>query len=320
MQTDTNGAPSPFSGGEQAVRRGSWPRHDPLAALGGAKCLACGAPAWRGGYPHDTRFDGAGYRFFACAGCGAHFINPVPDAATLARMYAPDAYHQAFYADDGRANHDTMITHLRAHLTDGARVLDYGCGNGDFLRAALAAGFLAQGAEFGASAADAAAERSGASVFDLMRGDWRDADEWDAIHLGDVIEHMTDPLPTLAGIVARLRPGGVLAAQGPLELNGSLIGMCVRAWARAKAARGQQGSFIPWHVLYFDARAQRALFDRLGLHPIAWQVHEDGWPYSHHGGARGMIARMGVALARLPGLRGRWGNRFVALYRKPAAG
>ncbi len=279
-------------------------------------CLLCGGALGGAAYPHDTAFAGTTYRFAACHGCGAHCIAPLPGAGALAAMYAPGAYHDQFYAQDGRAAHGAMMALLVRHLPAGARVLDYGCGNGDFLRAAAAAGFVAQGAEFGAAAA-AASVRAGVPVHDLTKGDWPPATaRWDAVHFGDVLEHLTDPGASLARMMAHLPPGGLVAAQGPLELQASLVGAATRLNGAVKHRLGGMGTFTPWHLTYTNARAQRGLFARAGLRELHWQVHEDGWPYAGQHGLRGAIAGVAIMLARLPGLRGRLGNRFTALYRK----
>lgn len=281
-------------------------------------CPYCDGAAAGPAFPFSTQFAGNSYDYLGCSVCGTHFITPAPDAAALDRLYAPTAYHDCFYADAADHHHAASAARLAAYLGPGAKVLDYGCGSGDFIRAARAAGLAAEGAEHNAAAAAQAALRSGARVFDVSVPDWQDEGPWDCIHLGDVVEHMPQPREQLASLLRSIRPGGLLSVEGPLEVNASLVYACIRINDRIRRALGRrQGDFPPYHLIFTDAAAQRALFNRLGatLTPLEWSVHETGWPYRANGVMRNLLALAAIGISRLPWARGRIGNRFSALFR-----
>lgn len=97
----------------------------------------------------------------------------------------------------------------------GQRVLDVGCGNGDFLEAATDAGWDAVGLEPDPDAAAVGQARG----FDVRAGGLEVLDGlsscFDAVTLNHVIEHLHSPGDALAVILRVLKPGGVLYIDTP---------------------------------------------------------------------------------------------------------
>ena len=96
-----------------------------------------------------------------------------------------------------------------------ARVLDIGCGAGEWLTAAAAAGWTACGAE-----PDPAACAVGLGKgFEVRQGSaeaWADAaGTFDAVTMNHVIEHVHHPVRTLEVVFSLLRPGGQLFIETP---------------------------------------------------------------------------------------------------------
>jgi 2-polyprenyl-3-methyl-5-hydroxy-6-metoxy-1,4-benzoquinol methylase len=88
------------------------------------------------------------------------------------------------------------------------RVLDFGCGFGQFLEMCSLFGLEAVGVD------RSQARRSGAGTpifaeLDEAKGDF------DAITLFEVLEHLDDPLSMLKILKARLKPGGVMIVEVP---------------------------------------------------------------------------------------------------------
>lgn len=286
------------------------PSHSP-------SCPLCGGTGKARAFPYASRWLGREFVYLACDGCGTRYINPVPDAELLAQIYAPGDYHDRFYDGDGHSAYHRTSRLLASHLPKGSRVLDYGCGAGQLLAALTAEGFVAEGGEFSAAAADNAARRAGCRVFDLSQPGWQDQGPWDCIHLGDVIEHLIAPLETLRAILGALSPDGLLSAEGPLEANPSPVNAAANltGWVKTRLRPGEVPEFPPYHLIFTNASAQRAMFGRLGypLTELVWQLDENGWPYRGNGAVRNAIALVAMAGAQVvPG----WGNRFRSLHRK----
>jgi len=100
-------------------------------------------------------------------------------------------------------------------LAKGA-VLDIGCTVGTFLQAAKDAGWEATGIEPNPLTAKAARARG----FTVHEGFYDEAmaarlPKYDAVHMGDVIEHVLDPVELMKLVRRALKPGGVLFVATP---------------------------------------------------------------------------------------------------------
>jgi SAM-dependent methyltransferase len=260
------------------------------------------------------------YRYLRCRECRAVFVDPVPDADAFAAMYAKSDYHDRHYVERDTTAYDTSARLLATLAPSGARVLDYGCGVGLFVGALAREGFDAHGIELDADAAAAAARATGRPVYDADAFWDRDAGgRFDVIHLGDVLEHLPDPVQRAQQLLARLSPGGLLFLEGPIEENASPVYAAARAFGavRRRLQPERVGAHPPTHLLRMDAAQQRAFFARLGL-PVTflhWSVEETGWPYAGRGRLEDAVARVAIALGGRTVAGVTFGNRFRAVVR-----
>jgi SAM-dependent methyltransferase len=234
-------------------------------------------------------------------------------------MYAQHDYHYHFYQEDNNLEeYRASAAFLRKHLASGGRVLDYGCGMGHFLIALREQGFKPFGVEFDPDAAKAAALRTNCEVISVD-GFMQSTIErpFDAIHLGDVLEHLPNPAETLSQLLAYLKPGGLLFAEGPLERNASPV-----FWARSlmgeikrRIKPGLAANHPPTHLYFTGAQQQRAFFSRVSanLTLLKWEVFETGWPYSTKG-LRRHIAAFAKELGGKSILNTTFGNKFRGIF------
>ena len=278
-------------------------------------CPLCGGEPDGRRFPYQTRYDGIDFNYLGCRSCATVFVDPVPGPSTFARMYAKSAYHDVHYGDSDVGHYRASVDLMAKHLPAGAFVLDYGCGAGGFMSACKEGGYRTFGVDFDASAARSAGDRVGcdwASVSDFASG-YSDI-LFDVIHLGDVLEHLPDPLGTLLSLVPRLRPGGYLYVEGPLEVNPSPVYWSAQLFGSLKrlVKPGFIASHPPTHLFRTDAKAQREFFSRLGsdFRLVEWDVYETGWPYKGNGPVKTLIGDLACRLGGLKIGPLRFGNRF----------
>jgi SAM-dependent methyltransferase len=220
-------------------------------------------------------FSHGDYRVVRCADCRLLMLNPQPSDAELAQIYN----HTYFLGDDtpeGRAlvaemKSATARRYLRCIAQyrgmHGGRLLEIGCGQGDFLLEAQHLGYDVMGVELSLSAAQQAQRRLGAGrivcgeIESVALGTAR----FDVCVLSDVIEHTRDPLAFLRTIRCLLKPDGVLFIATP----------SLDSWS-ARLLRQNWLEFKPEHLFYFDTNTiQNALyrtgFDRIVVEP-GWKI------------------------------------------------
>ncbi|MBN8491264.1 MAG: class I SAM-dependent methyltransferase [Burkholderiales bacterium] len=285
-------------------------------------CPLCAGIASRTGFPFAVEFDGKVFNYVRCGRCLSVFVDPVPDAQALARMYARSDYHDCHYAECQSGHYSAAARLLRDYAPEGATVLDYGCGLGHFLHATRSAGFNAHGVEFDAEAAEAAALRSGCPVIPVAEFERQPRmPHFDVVHLGDVLEHLPDPTDTQTRLLECLRPGGLLFVEGPLEENPSPVYWASRGFGTFKRwlRPGFVGRGTPTHLFRTSASPQLDFFRRVapGFELLHWEIYETGWPYDGGGLLKRMISRSAMLLGGKRIGRVAFGNRFTALFRAP---
>jgi 2-polyprenyl-3-methyl-5-hydroxy-6-metoxy-1,4-benzoquinol methylase len=236
---------------------------EPVAEI--RHCDLCGAsrtePVLESG-----RLDGPLVR---CVGCGLHYVGHRSsglafgndDAAQTSERIgaANNAFSPLPRSEERRLNELNARWRLELigdRATKG-RLLEVGCGRGDFLRVA-AERFDVSGVEPNpALFSDAVAE---ARVHRGRIEDVPDDESWmgfDVAASFHVIEHVDSPSSFVRSIVERLRPGGLLVLETP-DIGSTPY--------RLLGARWRQ--FIPEHYYFFDRSTLTRLLETNGLRII----------------------------------------------------
>lgn len=135
------------------------------------------------------------------------------DRIVYDRMAAHDSTHWWY-----RARRDILADYLRryAHLPEGARILEIGCGTGHNL-AMLGQFGQVDALEIDPAAREIASQRLGRSVGDAplpaLPGVERAA--YDLVAVLDVVEHIEDDIAALAAMATCLKPGGKILIAVP---------------------------------------------------------------------------------------------------------
>jgi len=162
------------------------------------------------------------FHLVRCENCCCVFLFPQPTPQVLAEAYATDYYGEGEEKFSGWI--ETVLDRFRkrrarlvvSHVEVGGKVLDIGCGNGNFLRYVAAEGRKAFGLELPGNSLERARRIPELSLKEgrLQRGDYP-GDSFDMITLWHVFEHLDRPRETLEIIDEILKPGGFLVLSLP---------------------------------------------------------------------------------------------------------
>ena len=162
----------------------------------------------------------------ACTQCGLIRTNPMPTPEELAEYYttAYRADYQLAFAGGPPRHHlvrsrrDAVFRAnlLAPKLKDGARLLDFGSGSGEFLDEARKRGCTVIGVEPGRDYAEYSRTHYGVEVLDEAEDPDRfPAGHFDVVSTNHVLEHLRNPAETMERLARWLKPDGILFAAVP---------------------------------------------------------------------------------------------------------
>jgi ubiquinone/menaquinone biosynthesis C-methylase UbiE len=186
---------------------------------------------------------------------------------SLQRMSAEDYHARLWEAVPPGARPPYMqarLAFLLERLPPGARVLDVGCGEGDFTAALLRAGREAVGIDV----AQEPLRRAREPGLDLRvvpaAGEWPLPDaSFDAVWAGETIEHVLDTEGWLSEVRRVLRSGGPLVLSTPA--HGPLTRLALALSGRAFTAHFDPRSD---HLRFYTRRSLVALLEDFGFEGI----------------------------------------------------
>jgi SAM-dependent methyltransferase len=243
-----------------------------------------------------------------CLSCGQIMQNPLPTAAQLSKGYSAQyAPYRPAWKEPGKPlwkllRDLTTARRMRRLQTfgTGQRLLEVGCGAGDFLHAANRAGWQVSAVEYSSVLAEALSTELGFDVRagDLAPGVWQEQ-SFDAVVMWSVLEHLQDPLAALRIASSYLKPGGKLFIQIP-TLYGIRRGLRFRDyWALLD---------LPRHLSFFDKPLLADLCRRAGLEltvfetPLletAWCYYASVLNYAHRAQPRSLLRVLSLTIASL---------------------
>ncbi len=190
------------------------PPAPPARILEQVACNLCGGSATA----PFTRRDGLDV--VRCTACGLVYVNPRARVAELTELYnTGESSRIEYYRDAEVADRRTFaeILSIAARLAPaGAALLDVGPCTGTLLVQAREKGFAVQGIEINAGAARMCREELGLDVrAGVLEPDSYPPGTFDLGSMGDVIEHVPDPLATLRTVARILKPGGHVLISTP---------------------------------------------------------------------------------------------------------
>jgi SAM-dependent methyltransferase len=265
-------------------------------------CNACGGPLGRGLEAVRDPQSLETFDIRSCTSCGLGHTSPIPEDV--------GAYYGAAYYGKRHSFTDRYCLARRLRILSGAarrtgRLLDIGCGDGDFLRAAIARGWEGLGTEIGGAAENARAAgldvRGDLAAFDASGPEGR----FDAVTMWHTLEHFPDPRATLERAGKLLADGGAMIVAVP-DAAGLQASLFKGSWFHLD---------VPRHLYHFNQSALESLLGRAGFAVDRW-YHQEleldvfGWMQSALNAA---LPRPNVLFQSLTGKPSHGGAGEVAL-------
>lgn len=200
----------------------------------------------------------------ACRDCAFVFANPRPSRALLDRFYG--SLNQPRGASDvSRAGASTsqksefLLAYAERHAGSGRRLLEYGCADGGFVRAAISRGWSAIGYDVGE--AHARCKALDLEVTDRLQT--LEKGSFDVIVLRSVYEHLEDRVGVLADLKLLLVPGGKLVVE---VLNAASLRARLALPLLSERGRiADRYTAFPVHLSFFTPETLARFVERAGF-------------------------------------------------------
>jgi SAM-dependent methyltransferase len=246
-----------------------------------------------------------------CAGCDLLITWPRPDSATLARIYEDEAYYDngGMGRSASEAWRDRAGGILGALRTSPRSVLDFGAGEGHFVHALREMGVVTEGVEPSPAGRAAASRLYGLELRSEVSHDLND--RFELVTMVHSLEHVVNPVRTLSGVKALLKPAGMVYIEVP---HAGSVDMW---WPR----RRREILSLPVHLYHFVPATLVRVVEDAGL-----SVLEQRARWRNFGGSvKGFVppgAEVGsVGRHMIPGsIRSLWASRVLPWVRRRCPG
>ncbi len=211
---------------------------------------------------NDYSVSGESFALVKCTNCELVFTNPRPEENQLGRYYKSDQYIS--HTDQGNSLINNIYKIVRKYtLRQKSKLirkknhgvgtlLDYGCGTGDFVKAASQKGWKAYGYEPDDDARRIALEKNKSGIIENIN---KSPDNIDIITAWHVIEHVSQLKDTLQKLSKKLKVGGhmIIALPNHKSFDAEYY---KQDWAAYD---------VPRHLYHFDRTSIKYLIQKLKL-------------------------------------------------------
>lgn len=216
-------------------------------------------------HPEVLVFDKVWVQLLRCDDCSFAFCKEIPSSPT----FFQNRYDNHHFYPEAEVGHvrkseivDEIFNTFAENGVDSGKLLDIGSFAGQLLRNAEEKGFEPHGAELNPKLAKFTKEKLGYNVF---QGEFQKLDiegeNFDAITIIDVLEHLVDPMQVIETISKGLRSGGLAYIKVPnypmqiLKQNvANILGI------------SPQGVFATFaHINHFSIRSVEKALERVGM-------------------------------------------------------
>lgn len=241
-------------------------------------------------------------------------VNPLPSVTELAEYYASDYYqnphgtYNSTYTsqelEHKRIRNEFLFCVFTTGLTypETSKFLDVGCGEGFLLTTFAEKGWDVLGLDFSAFGVEKFNPHLEGSlivgdIYNSLDSLISKGSKFDCINLGNVLEHVIDPISLLKNLKKLMHSNSILAVTVPNDFSRLQIHL-----HESKAIEKQYWIAVPDHLNYFNYKSLRETAAQAGLNsidvladfPIEWYLANENSNYSRNptAGKAAHIARI----------------------------
>ncbi len=234
-----------------------------------------------------------------CRRCGLVYVSPRLTVASTQHVYRHDSadtisHGYCWRGDSDGSRFRRLLQRLIRMRPDG-RLLDVGCGGGQFLAEARRTGnWDLLGIEPYAPAAETARQHADCTVHTgTLEQTPLEPGSFDVVAMLGVLEHLHDPMSTLRLVRGLLKPGGVLAVYVP---SFHYLRIKDTGWL-SLLRTGRRSNLHPQeHLFHFTPRSLEATIAAAGFELPELDV---GHPFMHGGPVKRYIKKTAYYAARV---------------------
>lgn len=198
------------------------------------------------------------HSIYRCTGCGLIQAADEPSEHELSRMYSEDYYSSHKFQDtltQAKENNRRLALVQRFLPGKGLKLLDFGCGTGDFLTFARE-NFEMWGHDLSRDAVNKA-RKNNPDIQNRLTSGGPDnlippPDSFDGIVMWDVLEHLPDPPGVCTKLLEYLKPGGRLFLSTP-DIGSFTAKVLGKYWAFMTP---------PEHLAFFSGKSISYLLEK----------------------------------------------------------
>jgi SAM-dependent methyltransferase len=243
------------------------------------KCCLCGGASFKI-IPFRYSFKGRFLNGQKCKCCGLISIFPRPAEFEIEEMYSDDYFTVAdknthhgtndYISDIAKVDYAENALNMQ-RLLKGGNFLEVGCAAGSFLNALKNIGFNVTGVELSTFAANYGKEKYGINIInkpfdEALLGAELKENSFDAILMGDVLEHFTNPFKAMELSCRLLRKGGRLIVNVPGTLN--LISSRMAFVYYRLTGSQKTMSIPPYHLTEFFPGTLKKMYLKAGFSTV----------------------------------------------------
>lgn len=254
----------------------------------GYNCRICGNNSLiKSAYP-DALFNNKTFQYLKCCYCSSYNVYPDPTAKDFSKMYGEEdhyylknvknklTYDFNFSFGDHQGYQIQFLKQIE-HKLKGKTLLDYACGSGFYMKYAQNLGAKVIGVEFDKKFVTLLKDKTEFELYTLdeLTDNYKNQ-TFDFIHLGHVLEHLTNPYEVIETLKQFANTETTFLIDGPLDRNQCLHRWIVDFGSKIKNKKNREAA--PQHLTLTTYKSQLLFFDKVGLKKEKYIAAETHFP------------------------------------------